>query len=1026
MPDLSRKTASIYINQAPAEEALKKLQTQSDKLTASIKKGQDAGKAMVGEIAKLNTTKEQIAGVQRQIDSGLKPSFNQLQTLVAKTRAELKKMSESDPGFAQKTKDLNKYSTEMSRLGTQIGAVKKESGGIKGMIGDMLPGIGVAAAGAAVIGFLKGAVTEALEADKALGKFKGTLDNLGKGESFDRLAGKAEAMAKRFKFLDSPDIIGVFDKLITYGKLSEAQIDKLTPVIVNFSVKSKISLDESASIIIKALEGNGKALKEYGINIKDAKTESERLAIVMSELGNKVNGAADAFGETTAGKIAETQQSMKDLKEEIGTGLLPMIKSTLSWFRDLINELNGITIAVKKMQDVGFAKVFSRVGEGLGALITGGPEKLRKLNEMRQAAENAGAKMNDIAEGIATEVGGKTIKEQQVLADAYKNLFINARKELAEFMNSADKDDKERGDKLRAQVEQKGKIFLSTQRTLNEAIAVDKKNSQKESEKSDDQADKEADRKREAAMKKAIEEAKRLQKVWEDLTSRINDPFALMANDPVAQAFKKANDQASKDISTAKNLLDKRVIDYKTYSDAIVRVEEIRMKELKDIAEKYKIQLGDSTYRPGIATPLAKPVTGGALADNKNANQQLIKDQDTLFQNSLAKEQLKAITSHGKKKLEAELNILDLQEVAEINSKGVTEDKKLLIEEEYRQKRLEAEKNHNLEIAQTILDAAQGVANIFALMDSANQAANAAKLEQNQKVYDDDKEKLDRNLRQKLISQKEHDRQMNQLDEKKRKADAAIKKKEFEANKRQQIIQAIMSGAQAVVSTLAARPGPLDLATLGAARLIQIGLAVAATTAQVATISAQKPPEYATGGLLNGPSHSSGGMPVIDPRTGKKVAEVEGGEPILSRKTYSNNRGLIDQLLRASMYGNGARITPYWENRSSYNPMNYGGINRSLTTIKYFEKGGVMPGNKSMAITNETDFAKMLLGSIDRLNGSVDGLNVSVDGLNVSVDAMNERPVEAYMVLSKFEATQAAMDVIRRETTMTRDKNRLS
>lgn len=142
MPDLSRKTASIYINQAPAEEALQKLQTQADKFSAAIKKGQDAGKAMVGEIAKLSTTKDQIAAVQKQIDSGLKPSFNQLQSLVAKTRAELKKMSESDPGFLQKAKDLNKYSTEMSRLGTQIGTVKQQSGGLKEMIGSAVPVIG--------------------------------------------------------------------------------------------------------------------------------------------------------------------------------------------------------------------------------------------------------------------------------------------------------------------------------------------------------------------------------------------------------------------------------------------------------------------------------------------------------------------------------------------------------------------------------------------------------------------------------------------------------------------------------------------------------------------------------------------------------------------------------------------------------------------------------------------------------------------------------------------------------------------
>ena len=209
-----------------------------------------------------------------------------------------------------------------------------------------------------------------------------------------------------------------------------------------------------------------------------------------------------------------------------------------------------------------------------------------------------------------------------------------------------------------------------------------------------------------------------------------------------------------------------------------------------------------------------------------------------------------------------------------------------------------------------MIDTAQQIAGILSTFSDAAAAADQEKLDQYQKNYDADKNKLDRQLSQKIVSQKEYDRQLKALDDKKRKEDAAIKKKEFERNKQAQIIQAIMSGAQAIVSTLAARPGALDSVTFGIMRAVNIGLTIAATAAQVATISAQKPPEYAKGGLLYGPLHSAGGMPVIDPRTGKKVAEVEGGEPLLSRKTYANNREIVNQLLQASMYGNGARITP--------------------------------------------------------------------------------------------------------------------
>lgn len=63
-------------------------------------------------------------------------------------------------------------------------------------------------------------------------------------------------------------------------------------------------------------------------------------------------------------------------------------------------------------------------------------------------------------------------------------------------------------------------------------------------------------------------------------------------------------------------------------------------------------------------------------------------------------------------------------------------------------------------------------------------------------------------------------------------------------------------------------------------------------------------------GILEGASHQQGGLSVFDNRTGRQVAEFEGGEPamVLSKNTYKNNKGLIDSLLYTSLYQNGAPI----------------------------------------------------------------------------------------------------------------------
>lgn len=612
---------------------------------------------------------------------------------------------------------------------------------------------------------MKGTVTEALESNKAFGKLQGTLDNLGKGEAFDRLSKKAEDMAKRFKFLDTPDVVGVFDQLITYGKLTEAQIDSLTPVIINFSAKSKTSLSESASIIIKALEGNGKTLKEYGINIKDAKTESERLAIVMNDLGGKVNGAADAFGQTAAGKIAETKQNIKDLKEEIGTAFLPLIQKTFEGIKNLVDGARQ------------FFEFNSRSFKDL----------------QKQMSEKPGQDVANFAESISTEMGQKTIADQKKLAESYKQIYITSQNALSDFLKSSNKDNLDERNKLLARQEQDEKIYLSTQRTLQEAISVDKNNRMRDDKAAAKKAAEDAEKKRLDALKKAKEEYAQLLKMWEELRDRINSPYALVGDDPVLSGFRKAAEQAKKDTDAVKLLYDKRVINHQTYSDEIVRIEAIRQKQLEDILKKNKGKQSDITVDPNNLS-LAKPLVSNKAIETKNANDN--KDfqlsRERVLQDNLAKYQLDAIKSTGKKKLDADLAVLDLQEAQELASKDHTENQKLLIEEQFRQKRAEAEKNHILATAQTVLDIANSVANLFAILDSNLQADDQAKLDQNQKSYDDDKKKLDRNLQGKIVSQKEYDRQLNALDEKKRKADAAIKLKDFKASQRQQEIQAIM------------------------------------------------------------------------------------------------------------------------------------------------------------------------------------------------------------------------------------------
>ncbi len=172
--------------------------------------------------------------------------------------------------------------------------------------------------------FISGISEEFGKADEAAKKLENTLENAGAKDAIGRINEEAEKLSKTFGYLEAHDVKDVFSQLITYGKLSEDQMNELIPVVINFAAKQKISVQESASVIVKALEGSGKALKEYGINIKDATSETEtaaspaeRLSLIMKELKPRVEGAAVAFGSSWSGMVATWKKEVHEIEEGV-------------------------------------------------------------------------------------------------------------------------------------------------------------------------------------------------------------------------------------------------------------------------------------------------------------------------------------------------------------------------------------------------------------------------------------------------------------------------------------------------------------------------------------------------------------------------------------------------------------------------------------------------------------------------------------------------------------------------------------
>ena len=311
--------------------------------------------------------------------------------------------------------------------------------------------------------------------------------------------------------------------------------------------------------------------------------------------------------------------------------------------------------------------------------------------------------------------------------------------------------------------------------------------------------------------------------------------------------------------------------------------------------------------------------------------------------------------SSGRKRRDAILRQLEDERDIELSNTNLTEDQKDKIREKYRQKSASVIKESFIADLDLIIGFAQGASQIMDRVFQAEANRENARLARDKAINDQKKANLDKQLKGRLISQNQYNNAVAKLDGDYDKKKRELEVKQFRRNQKMQIAQALISGAQGALSVLAAVPGPIDILSLGTVRGIMLGVTAAIAAAEVAAIATQKPPEGRRGLIVSGPSHEGGGVDLVEKRSGRTLANVEGGEPlwVFSRETYKNNKGILDQLIYNSMYRQGASIMPSFQ--KAYTPIN------TPMLIPIMKDGGVV---NSQAATVQDDEGRLILLSI--------------------------------------------------------------
>ena len=130
-----------------------------------------------------------------------------------------------------------------------------------------------------------------------------------------------------------------------------------------------------------------------------------------------------------------------------------------------------------------------------------------------------------------------------------------------------------------------------------------------------------------------------------------------------------------------------------------------------------------------------------------------------------------------------------------------------------------------------------------------------------------------------LARQQEEKEKIAKKEEALKKKQDALEKKRKQQQKQASLVNSIINTALGVTQALGAFPPPASWILAAAVGAMGV--------AQTAMISSQK---YAKGGVLDGPSHSQGGIKIP---TKKGISEVEGNEFITNKKTTSHNTEML-------------------------------------------------------------------------------------------------------------------------------------
>ena len=244
-------------------------------------------------------------------------------------------------------KALNDAERDVLNLGKAADESEKKSGGLgKALGGIPIPAVAAGAAIGGATAFMFSAVKAAIEDEAATKRLEQALRNSSGAydENLAKVNAAIEAGAKK-AFTDDQVRDSFQQLLAATGDTNEALSRQA--LAMDLSRGAGISLEQASKMVGRVTEENVEAFKKMGITIGEGASEAEALAVIQQKFG----GQADAYAKSTAGQMESAKIQLGEVKEQIGTALLPVVAKLATVFA------NDVVPAIQSFVNVAGPKV---------------------------------------------------------------------------------------------------------------------------------------------------------------------------------------------------------------------------------------------------------------------------------------------------------------------------------------------------------------------------------------------------------------------------------------------------------------------------------------------------------------------------------------------------------------------------------------------------------------------------------------------------------------------------------------------